>query len=88
MDRWNETVKKTVPAERLLVWDPAEGWEPLCAFLELEVPPQELPRLNDTNSFREGIIGGALDTLNEWWAARERPTSGLHGAPLSEPERA
>jgi Sulfotransferase domain len=88
MERWNETVKQTVPAERLLVWDPAEGWEPLCRFLELGVPSAELPRLNDSNSFREGIIGGALDSLNEWWAARERPASGLHGAALEEPEPA
>ena len=44
------------------------------------MPPEPLPRLNDTASFREGIIGGALDVVNEWWEARERPTSGLHGA--------
>ena len=34
-----------------------------------------LPRLNDTPSFREGIIGGALDVVNEWWDARERPAT-------------
>jgi hypothetical protein len=83
MNRWNDEVKRTVPAERLLVWDPAEGWEPLCAFLEVEVPAEPLPRLNDTMSFREGIIGGALGVLNEWWDERERPTSGLHGAALN-----
>lgn len=83
MHRWNEQVKRTVPAERLLVWDPSEGWEPLCSFLEVEVPGEELPRLNDTRSFREGIIGGALNVVGEWWQARERPTSGLHGAALS-----
>jgi hypothetical protein len=80
MDRWNETVKRTVPADRLLVWNPCEGWEPLCAFLEVEVPAEPLPRLNNTTSFKEGIIGGALDVVNEWWDARERPASGLHGA--------
>jgi hypothetical protein len=88
MERWNETVKETVPAERLLVWNPAEGWEPLCEFLEAEVPAEPLPRLNDTKSFREGIIGGALDVLNEWWSARERPASGLHGAPIQDPPSA
>ncbi len=82
MERWNEAVKEAVPAERLLVWDPREGWEPLCEFLEVAVPEEPLPRLNDTQSFREGIIGGALDTLNEWWDARERPRTGLHGAAL------
>jgi hypothetical protein len=83
MERWNQSVIDTVPAERLLVWNPSEGWEPLCAFLEVDVPSDPLPRLNDTTSFREGIIGGALDVVNEWWGARERPTSGLHGAALS-----
>jgi hypothetical protein len=83
MERWNQEVKDTVPAERLLVWNPREGWDPLCEFLGVGVPPEPLPRLNDTNSFREGIIGGALDVVNEWWAARERPASGLHGAALS-----
>jgi hypothetical protein len=83
MERWNQTVRDTVPADRLLVWNPREGWDPLCDFLEVEVPTEPLPCLNDTKSFREGIIGGALDVVNEWWAARERPASGLHGAALS-----
>ncbi len=82
MERWNDTVQETVPADRLLVWNPCEGWGPLCDFLDVEVPSEPLPRLNDTNSFREGIIGGALDVLGEWWSTRERPASGLHGAPL------
>jgi hypothetical protein len=85
MNRWNDAVKSAVPADRLLVWDPVEGWEPLCEFFEVEVPVEPLPRLNDTPSFREGIIGGALGIVNEWWEERERPTSGLHGAALSEP---
>ncbi len=83
MNRWNDSVKATVPADRLLVWDPAEGWDPLCRFLEVEVPDEPLPRLNDTLSFREGIIGGALGVVNEWWNERERPAEGLHGAALS-----
>jgi hypothetical protein len=84
MDRWNEEVKRIVPADRLLVWDPAEGWEPLCSWLEVDVPAEPLPRLNDTTSFREGIIGGALDIVSGWWEQRARPTSGLHGAALTD----
>jgi hypothetical protein len=83
MNRWNGEVKSTVPAERLLVWDPREGWAPLCEFLGVDVPTEPLPRVNDTASFKEGIIGGALGVLNEWWEQRERPASGLHGAALS-----
>ena len=82
MNRWNDTVKETVPADRLLVWDPAEGWEPLCSFLEVDAPDGPLPQLNTTASFREGIIGGSLAVVNEWWDQRERPSSGLHGAAI------
>jgi len=83
MERWNDSVRQAVPAERLLEWNPSEGWEPLCEFFGVDVPSEPLPRLNDTQSFREGIIGGALAVVNEWWASRETPTSGLHGAALS-----
>jgi hypothetical protein len=83
MERWNENVKRTVPSDRLLVWNPNEGWGPLCEFLEMDVPAEELPRLNNTQAFREGMVGGALTVVNDWWEARERPASGLHGAALS-----
>ena len=84
MTRWNAQVQETVPADRLLVWNPSEGWEPLCAFLEVDVPDNPLPHLNDTASFKEGVIGGSLAIVNEWWEQRERPATGLHGAPLEE----
>ena len=42
-----------------------------------------LPRVNDTAAFAEGITGGGLAVLNAWWDQRERPSGGLHGAPLS-----
>jgi Sulfotransferase domain len=82
MERWNESVKQTVPADRLLVWDPADGWGPLCEFLEVPVPDGDLPRLNDTESFKAGIIGGSLGLLNAWWEQQEKPATGLHGAPM------
>jgi len=43
----NAEVKREIPADRLLVFDVAEGWEPLCAFLDVPVPPEPFPRLND-----------------------------------------
>ena len=39
-------VKAYVPAERLLGWHPSDGWEPLCAFLEVPVPSEPFPHLN------------------------------------------
>jgi len=48
----SEEVKRRVPPEKLLVYEVKEGWEPLCAFLEVEVPQDKpFPYLNDRNSF-------------------------------------
>lgn len=80
MHRWNKHVESTVPADRLLVWDPKQGWEPLCEFLEVPVPDEPLPRTNDTEAFKDGIMGGALAAVNAWWENRERPSESLHGA--------
>lgn len=49
-------VLRTIPAERLLVYDVAEGWAPLCAFLDVEVPDTAFPHTNtaaDFNARRE-----------------------------------
>lgn len=47
-----EEVKQRVPPEKLLVYDVKEGWEPLCAFLGVEVPRDKpFPHLNDRASF-------------------------------------
>jgi hypothetical protein len=51
--RHNRSVQERVPADRLLVYDVQEGWEPLCTFLGVPVPDDPFPRLNDTASFNE-----------------------------------
>ena len=48
----NEEVKNYVPANKLLVFDVCEGWEPLCKFLGTEVPPEPLPHTNKKEDFR------------------------------------
>jgi hypothetical protein len=45
-------VRRTVPARRLLVLEVAQGWEPLCSFLDRPAPAEPFPRLNDTAEFR------------------------------------
>jgi hypothetical protein len=50
--RHNEKVKSKLPADRLLVWEVKQGWEPLCEFMGVEVPDEPFPHLNDTESFR------------------------------------
>jgi len=45
---WVKHVKETVPEERLLVFEVKQGWEPLCKFLNLPIPEQPFPHINDT----------------------------------------
>jgi Sulfotransferase domain len=84
MERWNDEVRATVPADRLLVWDPAEGWEPMCELLGVAVPDEPLPHLNESEAFVDGIMGGGVEAINAWWLARERPASSLHGAEVGQ----
>jgi hypothetical protein len=51
--RHNEHVRQAVPAERLVEWQPGDGWEPLCAALDLDVPAEPFPHTNTTAEFRE-----------------------------------
>jgi hypothetical protein len=67
MERWNDEVRSTVPAARLLEWHPRDGWEPLCEFLGVDVPDEPVPNVNDTEAFRQGIIGGAVQSVQQWW---------------------
>jgi len=46
-----EAVKAAVPAEKLLVFQATDGWEPLCAFLDAAVPDEPYPRTNDRTEF-------------------------------------
>ena len=48
----NEEVKRRVPPDKLLVYQVGQGWEPLCAFLGVDVPADTpFPHLNDRASF-------------------------------------
>ncbi|MEV4170301.1 sulfotransferase family protein [Nonomuraea sp. NPDC049709] len=45
-------VRAAIPAERLLVFEPGDGWEPLCAFLGVPVPEVPYPQVNERAAFR------------------------------------
>ena len=66
MERYNREVMGVVPPERLLVWSPGDGWEPLCDFLEVPVPQVPVPHINDAKQFGERIVDAAVDALNRW----------------------
>lgn len=54
-ERHNRAVREALPPERLLVYRPGEGWEPLCAFLGLPVPEEPYPRVNSREEFQQRV---------------------------------
>ena len=54
---WNRRVVESVPAERLLVWEASDGWEPICGRLGLPVPDEPFPFTNTKKEFRARVLG-------------------------------
>lgn len=52
-ERRNQQVIDALPAERLLVFSPKEGWEPLCRFLDVPVPDAPFPRVNSRDELEQ-----------------------------------
>lgn len=74
MERWNQEVIDTVPSDRLLVWNPKDGWEPLCELLDLPVPSEPLPNVNDTENFQKNLMmRPAIEAINRWWEQNQGP---------------
>lgn len=51
----NESVRATVDPEKLLVYEVGQGWDPLCAFLGVDVPDKPFPRGNESGVFAEKV---------------------------------
>src|SRR6185437_2344044 len=43
---YNDHVRATAPAGRLVEWSAGDGWEPICAALGLDVPEHAFPHVN------------------------------------------
>jgi hypothetical protein len=55
LQRHNDAVRAAVPANRLLEWSVADGWEPICDRLGIPVPSTPFPVTNTTDEFREMV---------------------------------
>ncbi|KAE8374384.1 hypothetical protein BDV26DRAFT_270104 [Aspergillus bertholletiae] len=57
-----QTIKKTIPQERLLVvkLEDGLGWEQICPFLDQPIPKEKYPRGNEPDTFHK-IVGGYLE---------------------------
>jgi len=49
----NEKVRDTIPKDRLIVWQPEDGWAPIANALGVPVPDGPVPVTNTMNEFRE-----------------------------------
>ena len=47
----NDQVRRSLPKERLLVYESGQGWEPLCNFLDVPVPSTPYPAANTREDF-------------------------------------
>jgi Sulfotransferase domain len=54
-ERHNERVRRDAPSERLLEWQPGDGWEPICERLGVPAPAQDFPNVNSTAEFRASL---------------------------------
>ena len=50
-----EDVKSAVSADRLLIFSADQGWEPLCKFLEVDVPDFPFPKANERHDTKRQI---------------------------------
>ena len=50
------SVKKTIPADKLLIYHVKEGWGPLCEFLNVDVPEIPFPKVNDTAEMLRNFV--------------------------------
>ncbi|KAI8098788.1 P-loop containing nucleoside triphosphate hydrolase protein [Halteromyces radiatus] len=51
----NERVKQTIPADRVLIMNLGDGWEPLCHFLGKPIPDEPYPHMNKRDTFYEKV---------------------------------
>ena len=51
LETHNAEVIRVIPPSRLLVYNVADGWPKLCAFLSVPVPAEPFPHSNTTAEF-------------------------------------
>ncbi len=51
-ERWLSTVRAEVAPERLVEWQPGDGWDPICRALGVPVPDLAFPHENSTADYR------------------------------------
>jgi hypothetical protein len=52
----NASVIAECPADKLLVYEAGQGWEPICTFLGKPIPDVPYPNVNDTAAFQKRVV--------------------------------
>jgi hypothetical protein len=80
-DRHNNWVRETAKknGKTILEWQPAQGWEPICKFLDKPVPQKPFPRLNDENAVKTLITILVTRGLLSWAALLASPALAYWG---------
>jgi hypothetical protein len=73
----NERVRELVPKERLLEYYVREGWEPLCEWVERDVPVQEIPNGNAGPEF-----SATFERLQGQWKKEVLWNMGMFSLPV------
>ncbi|KAK8003984.1 hypothetical protein PG989_003703 [Apiospora arundinis] len=66
LEAHHERVRSIVPEEQLLEMKLSDGWSPLCQFLDVPVPDEPLPRVNDTKAADQYANKVILNALGVW----------------------
>lgn len=62
----NDRVRQIIPQERLLEYNVSQGWDPLCAFLEMASPEIPFPYRNAGSMGPTKILANAVGRLSFW----------------------
>ena len=54
-DEHNKKVMATIPSDKLFVFRIEDGWDPLCDFLDVEVPQDIFPHRNSRNAIADSM---------------------------------
>lgn len=66
-DRHVEYLKRVVPKEKLFFYDVRDGWEPLCAMLNVPVPKDKpFPKLNDAAAMEDLMKRSVRNGMLAW----------------------
>ena len=57
-DQHNQRMQEKYSSDRLLVYEVSQGWQPLCEFLDVDVPSVDFPHRNSSTEFQKRFLDG------------------------------